>query len=28
MEFSHFSEVSKSLAQAVLEEVNGHVELL
>jgi len=28
MEFSHFSEVSKSLAIAVLEEVHGHVELL
>jgi len=28
MEFSHFSEVSKSLAMAVLEEVKGHVELL
>jgi len=28
MEFSHFSEVSKSLAMAVLEEVHGHVELL
>jgi len=28
MEFSHFAELSKTLAQAVLTEVKGHVELL
>jgi len=28
MEFSHYAELSKSIAQAVLTEVKGHVELL